>query len=49
MDVDRARRRYPIICFHCKKPGHVIKDCRERMKVREAHIEEVIEEGQGKE
>ncbi|KAG6904533.1 hypothetical protein DXG01_009212, partial [Tephrocybe rancida] len=32
MDVDRNRRG-PLICYKCKRPGHMARDCKSRMDV----------------
>ena len=31
-DNQQNTEQTKIVCHHCKKPGHVIRDCRKRMK-----------------
>ncbi|KAF5372653.1 hypothetical protein D9615_009863 [Tricholomella constricta] len=47
MDVDRNKRG-PIICYKCRRPGHMAKDCRSRMDVRNMSYEEIINYCKGK-
>lgn len=42
MDVDRSKRG-PLICFKCKRPGHMARDCRSRLDVRNMSYEEIME------
>ena len=55
MDVDRQQRRQtvgqgqsqqqqlPLICFKCRKPGHLARNCRSKMDIRAMTYEELVE------
>ena len=32
--------RRPVVCYHCKKPGHVMANCRQRLAQLSANVEE---------
>ena len=54
MDIDRQRRRQtvgqgqsqqqrpPLICFKCRKPGHLARNCKSKMDVRAMTYEELM-------
>jgi hypothetical protein len=42
MDVDRAKRP-PIKCFKCNRPGHMARDCKSRLDVRNMTYEQIAE------
>lgn len=50
MDVDAARQRRdtPVVCFQCKRPGHVQAQCPNRFDVRHLTIDELEEELQAR-
>lgn len=47
MDVDRARSRgqFPssrtLVCFRCKQPGHMMKDCRSQVNFMDMDYEQI--------
>ena len=49
MDVDKNRRcgppgdkRLPLICFKCRKPGHMARDCCQKLDVQNMTYDEII-------
>ena len=49
MDVDKNRRcglpgdkRLPLICFKCRKPGHMARDCCQKLDVRNMTYDEIV-------
>ena len=45
MDVDwtHGRTSFPIICWHCNKPGHYARECPNAFDVRMMTMEEKLE------
>ena len=41
MDVDRNQRG-PLICYKCRKPGHMARDCRSRLDVRNMSYDDLM-------
>ena len=44
VDVNRSRSRTPIVCYRCRKPGHLARDCKEFKDVIRSLTDEELEE-----
>lgn len=41
MEIDSGRRRGPLICFKCRKPGHIAMNCQSKVDVRSMDYESI--------
>ena len=47
MDVDRTRtrgsfpQRRPLICYRCKQPGHMARDCQSKVNYTDMTFDEI--------
>ena len=41
MDVDRSAKRPPLVCYKCRKPGHMARNCRSCVDIRRMNYEEL--------
>jgi len=41
IEVDRARQP-PLVCFKCRKPGHMAQDCRSHLDFHAMNYEQIM-------
>ena len=37
-----GEKRPPLICFKCRKPGHMVRNCRQKLDVRNMTYDEIV-------